>query len=288
MARLGWLLLHMRRYPAPTIHAPRGSLPVLLSVPHAGREYGADLLANAARGRQSLESLEDPLVDRLCWRAISAGIGAVVQDVARAAIDCNRDESELDPASVEGLSAGPVGQRARFGLGLVPSRTHRHGALWRRPIAQAALRQRIEQVHRPYHAALADGLDQLVARFGGAILIDCHSMPSRRGQANIVIGDRHGTTAAAWVASEAMVTAKEEDFTTALNDPYAGGAIVARHGRPTEGIHAIQIELDRALYLKSDGRTPSIGFDRIAALVETIAVRLGNALLSRTLRDAAE
>ena len=278
----------MRRYPAPTIHPPRGSLPVLLSVPHAGREYDLEVLANAAQGRESLELLEDPLVDRLCWRAIAAGLGAIVQQVPRAVIDCNRDESEVDPAAVAGISPAPVGPRARFGLGLVPSRTHRHGALWRRPIDRTELVCRIEQVHRPYHAAIAKSLDALTVRHGEAILVDCHSMPSRRGQADIVIGDRHGTSAAPWVAAEAAGIARKAGFTAALNEPYAGGAIVAAHGRSADGVHAIQLEIGRSLYLKQDDRTPGVGFVRIASLVEAIAAGLGNALLGRTLRDAAE
>lgn len=288
MARLGWRLLHMRRYLAPTIHPPRGSLPILLSVPHAGREYDSDLLANAVQGRRALETLEDPLVDRLCWRAIAAGLGAVIQNVPRAAIDCNRDESEVDPASVDGISPAAVGPRARFGLGLIPSRTHRHGALWRRPVARAELDRRIDQVHRPYHAALAEALETLAIRFGRTIMIDCHSMPNRRGQAEIVIGDRHGSSAASWVASEAAGIARDLGFKTALNEPYAGGAIIANHGRPAEGKHAVQLEIDRSLYLNPDGRTPGAGFDRIAALIESIAVGLGHSLLDRSLRDAAE
>ena len=288
MARLGWRLLYMGRYTPPTIHPPKGSLPVLLSIPHAGREYDREVLANAAQDRGALEMLEDPLVDRLCWRAIAAGPGAIIQNIPRAVIDCNRDESEVDPASINGVGPAPVGPRARFGLGLVPSRTHRHGLLWRRPIDRAELMRRIEQVHRPYHAALSDALDRLVGRFGTAILIDCHSMPSRRGQAEIIVGDRHGSSAAAWVAAEAASLAKEAGFQVALNEPYAGGAIIARHGRPTDGRHAIQLEIDRSLYLKIDGRNPGVGFDRIACLVERVATGLGNALLDRNICDAAE
>jgi len=278
----------MRRYPPPTIYPPRGSLPVLLSVPHAGRDYDVDVLANAAQGRGALETLEDPFVDRLCWRAIAAGIGAVLQNVPRAVIDCNRDECEVDPAAVEGISPAPVGPRARFGLGLVASRTHRHGALWRRRIDRAELGQRIELVHRPYHAALTDGLEALAVRFGEAILLDCHSMPSRRGQAEVVIGDRQGSSAAHWVSSTAAGIARTAGFKAALNDPYAGGAIVANHGRPADGIHAIQLEIDRSLYLKADSRTPGVGFDRVAGLIDAIAVGLGNALLQRSLPEAAE
>jgi N-formylglutamate amidohydrolase len=261
---------------------------VLLSVSHAGRDYNADILANAAQGRRSLETLEDPLVDRLCWRAIGAGFGAIIQNVPRAVIDCNRDEGEVDPAAIEGVSPAPVGPRARYGLGLVPSRTHRHGTLWRRRIDRAELDRRINEVHRPYHRLLADELVALADRFGEAALIDCHSMPSRPGQAEIVIGDRHGSSAASWLTAETARIARAAGFKVALNDPYAGGAIVSRHGRPSAGIHAIQLEIDRATYLAIDGRTPGIGLDRIAGFMESLARGLSQALLSRGIREAAE
>ena len=288
MARLGCILLHMRRYPEPTIHAPRSSLPVLISIPHAGRDYNHAVLANAAQGLKSLEPLEDPLVDRLCWRAIAAGFGAVVQNVPRAIIDCNRDEHEVDPASVEGISPAPVGPRARYGLGLVPSRTHQHGPLWRRPVDRAELNRRIEQIHRPYHRALGDALERMRCRFGEILLLDCHSMPARAGTATVVIGDRHGESAAAWVGAQALELSRESGLRAARNEPYAGGAIIARHGKPAEGVHALQVEIDRSAYLLRDGRTPGQGFDHVAQFLETLATGLGRAILDRPLRDAAE
>jgi N-formylglutamate amidohydrolase len=278
----------MGRYPSPTIHPPRGSLPVLLSVPHSGRDYDPAVLANARQGPKSLEALEDPLVDRLAWRAIAAGIGAVVQPVPRAVIDCNRDEEEVDPAAIAGVGPSPIGPRARHGLGLIASRTHRHGALWRRPIDRAELGRRLDQVHRPFHQSLSAALDGLTARFGDAILIDCHSMPTRRGQAEIILGDRHGSSSASWVMEEAGRLCRQAGLRVGLNEPYAGGAIVTRHGRPADGIHAIQLEIDRALYLKADGRTPGSGFDRIADLIERIATGLGQMLIDRGLSEAAE
>lgn len=279
----------MGRYPSPIVQPARGSLPVLLSIPHSGRDYEAAVLANASHGRRALELLEDPLVDRLVWRAISAGFGAVIQPVPRAVIDCNRDEDELDPAAIEGIGSVPIGSRARHGLGLVPSRTHRDGALWRRPIDRAELARRIEQVHRPYHQALADGLKALKARHGEALLLDCHSMPTRRQvQAEVVIGDRHGTSAAPWISNEAMRIVRRAGLKAALNDPYAGGSIVARHGRPGESVHAIQLEIDRSLYLDRDSRRGGLGFDRIALLLEALAANLGQAMLDGQLRVAAE
>ena len=261
---------------------------MLLSVPHAGRHYDDATLANARQGLPSLESLEDPIVDRLCWRAIAQGIGAVIQPVARAVIDCNRDEHEVDPSAILGISPAPVGPRARHGLGLVPSRTHRHGALWRHPIDRAELERRIAEIHRPYHQAVADRLEELVVRFGDVVLIDCHSMPARKGQAQIVIGDRHGKSAAPWLTDQALWVVRQAGFTAALNEPYAGGAIVDRHGCPGEGVHALQLEIDRSVYLAADGRTAGLGFDRLAALIETIAVSLGAFVLARDVRVAAE
>lgn len=279
----------MRRYPAPTIHPPRGSLPLLISVPHSGTDYDAALLANASQGINSLVPLEDPQVDRLCWRAISSGLGAIIQNVPRAVIDCNRGEEEVDPASVAGISPAPVGLRARHGLGLVPSRTYRHGALWRRPVDRSEFNRRLEQVYRPFHMAIEERLASLHATFGEAVLLDCHSMPDRPGMAaDIVIGDRYGETAAGWVTAEAARIATEAGYRVALNDPYAGGAIVARHGRPDDQVHALQIEINRATYLLADGRTASRGFDRVAGLIETLATGLGQLMLERPLRDAAE
>ena len=279
----------MRPYPPPLLHAAHNALPVCLSVPHSGRAYDPALIANAVHGRRALEALEDPLVDRLAWRAIADGTGAVIQSVPRAAIDCNRHEVEVDPAAIAGIGSAPVGLRARNGLGLIASRTHRHGALWRQPIDRAEFERRVETVHRPYHRAIEQALDALAITHGEALLIDCHSMPPRpRGQADVVIGDLHGTSAAAWLSNAAAAIAHDHGFRVARNDPYAGGAIIARHGRPGDGIHAIQLEIDRAAYLGRDLRTPGPGFDRVAHLIEALAHELGQALLGRALRDAAE
>jgi len=278
----------MTLYPPPVIYPPRNGLPVMLSVPHSGRDYPAEVIANAAQGVRSLEPLEDPLVDRLVWRAISSGFGAIIQPVPRAIIDCNRDESEVDPAAVLDISPGPVGPRARHGLGLVPSRTHRHGRLWRQPISRDELKSRIEQVHRPYHLAIDRALTELSLCHGEALLIDCHSMPGRQGQAQLVIGDRHGSSSERWIADQAARLGRSAGFRVALNDPYAGGAIVAQHGQPAIGAHAIQLEIDRATYLEPCGRNASRGFDRVARFIESLAQLLGQALKARQVPAAAE
>ena len=262
--------------------------PVLLSVPHSGRTYPAELLARSRLGQASLEALEDPLVDRLVRGAIDRGTGAVIARAPRALIDVNRGLDELDPAAVAGRSGAPPTARARAGLGLVPTRLAGIGALWRAPIGEAELERRLAEVHRPYHAALASGLAARATRWGEVLLIDCHSMPPRRqGDANVVIGDRHGTSAAAWLAEAAETIARRRGFIVARNQPFAGGHVLERHGRPEEGIHALQVEVDRATYCKRDSRSPGAGFDRVAMLFETLVAELGD-LLSQSLDAAAE
>ena len=271
----------------PIVHPPRGGLPVLLSVPHSGRDYPGWLVDGARRGRRSLEALEDPLVDRLVWRALGRGTGAVIARAPRAADDCNRAEDEIDPAMVTGTRGARTTPRARGGLGIVPSRTAADGHLWRQPIDRAELEQRLQAAYRPYHSAIEEQLRLLSDRFGCAILLDCHSMPATKSAPAVVFGDRFGRSAAPWVMAEAMAVAAGHGFDASANDPFAGGHILDRHGSPQSGIHALQVEIDRRAYLDSDSQ-PRAGFGRVAALFEALAERLGAALLDRRLAPAAE
>lgn len=265
----------------------RPASPVVLSVPHAGRDYSAALLAASRLPRATLETLEDRLVDRLVWRATAAGATAFIARIPRAEVDLNRDEREIDPALVAPpLPSGSIVQsaRTRGGIGLIPSRITGAGPIWHHRLAREELVRRIEQVHRPYHAALAAALDQARARFGTAVLLDCHSMPPRphgdreSAPATLVFGDRHGTTIAPDLLEAAVAAARTLGYRTACNAPYAGGYVASRHGRPERGIHALQIELDRSAYLDKELRSPGPGFDGacrlIAAIVEAIETRL--------------
>lgn len=269
------------------VHSPRGRLPVVLSVPHAGRAYPGWLLERARHGHKSLAALEDPLVDRLVWRAIGLGAGAVIAQAPRAAIDCNRAEDEIDPATIRGHRRTRPSPRARGGLGIVPSRTAAHGQLWREPIRTEELEGRLAEAHRPYHRAIHDQVQLLLARFGCALLLDCHSMPPAKGAAQVIFGDRFGRSAAPWLMAEALAIATEVGFTAAANDPFAGGHVLDRHGSPHKGVHALQVEVDRRCYLTAAGE-PGPRFDEVAALLERLAARLATLLLERRLPEAAE
>ena len=274
--------------------ADQPASPVLISVPHAGRDYSDALLAGARLSRRTLEQLEDRFVDRLVWRAVDGGAAALIADVPRAEIDLNRDERELDPALVVPRPEGGAlyeSVRTRGGLGLVPDRIAGAGAIWRQRLAAAELSRRVECVHRPYHEAIAAELLAIRGRFGIAILLDCHSMAPRAGrggEALVVLGDRHGSSIAPELADSAEQAVRGAGFRAARNVPYAGGHITARHGRPAEAIHALQVEVDRSLYLAPDLRSPGAGFDRVAHLLAGVAGALARRALEPPHAIAAE
>lgn len=265
-------------------------VPVLLSVPHAGRAYPPALLAASRLPRSALAMLEDPLVDRLVEPAVGAGASAIVAHAPRAEIDLNRSLADLDPMMVAPPGRGGVlSRRACAGLGLIPTRLAGHGEIWRTSLAARQVDQRIETIHRPYHDAIAARLAAMRARFGVAVLIDCHSMPPRPGVAAcVVFGDRHGTSASDAFVSAAEAACAASGTQSVRNEPYAGGEVVRRHGAPADGIHAIQVEIDRTLYLAEDLYSAGPGFARIAALIAAIVEAVAAAAMPHPLLVAAE
>lgn len=258
--------------------------PVVLSVPHAGRDYPAVLLAALRGSAATLAALEDRHVDAVALAA-RGDEALLVQRRGRAWIDLNRGLDERDPAVDEG--AGPVrpgatSARVRGGLGLVPRRTGHTGDLWRRRFSAAEIAARIDGDHRPYHDALATMLAAARDRFGAAVLLDLHSMPPLGpGCPRLVIGDRSGRSAAPRFVARARAAATANGHASALNTPYAGGHIVARHGRPDANVHAIQLEIDRSLYLDAALDQPGAGVPAMAALVRAIAGALAEEALAR-------
>ncbi|MBA4763014.1 MAG: N-formylglutamate amidohydrolase [Sphingomonas sp.] len=244
----------------------------MLSVPHAGRDYPLALRAALRTPLHSLLPLEDRHADTLALAA--RGIETLlVATRPRAWIDLNRAEHERDPSIDEGAMAVPEAAQSlklRSGLGLIPRRVG-GVELWRRRFAAEEVRARIEQDHRPYHAALTNALAAARARFGVAVLIDIHSMPPLApGAARLVIGDRFGRASAARFVARIEGVAHAARVRSAVNTPYAGGHVLERHADPARNIHAIQLEFDRSLYLDRRREQPGPGLDSTAQLLRAI------------------
>lgn len=261
--------------------------PVVLSVPHAGRDYPAALRAAIRVPIEALTMLEDRHVDLVALRAHRAET-LIIQRPARAWIDLNRAEHERDPKLDDGADATrqpAASAKLRSGLGLVPRRIASTGDIWRKRLSDAEVRARIAADHRPYHAALAEALAAARARFGVAILIDVHSMPPLGAghAAQIVFGDRFGKSAAARFVGRLEALADAMGVAHALNSPYSGGHILDHHARPAQGIHAIQIEFDRRLYLDAALDAPGPGLSATAGLLR----RMIDAVTDEALADLA-
>lgn len=262
-------------------------VPVLVAVPHAGRDYPDAILQNLRVAPEVLERLEDRHADMLLPDRDSLGFASLNAHVARAWIDLNRAPNEVDPQMVADAPRTAFAQpsaKVRGGLGLVPRRLADHGELWRKPFAQADIQSRVARLHDPYHRALGQALAALKSRFGCALLIDLHSMPPLRPDngataPQIVLGDRFGRSASGGLCDLALQVLKRSGFEVALNHPYAGGYVLDRHGRPARGIHALQVEIDRSLYLASDLKTPGSALSRIRAALARLVAALADDLL---------
>ncbi|MBN8818397.1 MAG: N-formylglutamate amidohydrolase [Sphingomonas sp.] len=272
--------------------------PLVFAVPHAGRDYSPQLLARARVPQSVLARLEDRHADQLVRGLIAQGHHVLVARQPRALIDLNRDEREVDVQAISGAPwtfRAQTSAKVRGGLGLVPERLIQTGALWHRPLPYEELRRRIETVHRPYHQSLAQALEATRRRHGVALLVDIHSMPPLRTSTGhgeppprVVIGDRFGRSATDRLTDLCADMIRRQHVPVAVNSPYSGNHILERHGRPELGIHAIQIEIDRTLYLESDLMTLGAGLVATQRLLTDLAAALTQELGSASWPLAAE
>lgn len=248
---------------------PRTPGRFVFASPHSGTVYPSEMGADPALAEASLRSAEDALVDRLIAPGLDHGAAVVLARLGRAWVDLNRDPADLDPVLIEGAPDGSISARTAAGYGVIPRLTGDGRALYNRRLTLDEARERIARTHTPYHAALADGMEAARARYGEAVLVDWHSMPARAAQAaggargpDVVLGDRHGSSCAAELTRRLRRGFEALGWRVALNQPYAGGWTTQSWGRPSEGFHAIQIELNRALYFDEAARAPGPGWPR--------------------------
>lgn len=263
------------------------TMPVLVCCPHAGRDYGQDLLSSMRAPMATALRLEDRYADVLARGAAQAtGIALIVAQAPRAMIDLNRAPDDMDWSMIAGgvtqrTRHSAANRRARSGLGLVPRRLPGIGEIWRGPLTQAELDARIDGVHRPYHSAIAQALETLRDRWGAALLVDLHSMPplerDRSGDkpAQFVIGDRFGASCHRTLSSAALDFFEARGSPVAHNRPYAGGYTLDRHSAPARGVHAIQIEVCRSVYLDAKLQGVSDRARTVVALLADLLRQLG-------------
>lgn len=253
---------------------------VIFASPHSGRCYPEWFLAESRLEARHLRSSEDAFVDRLIEPAL--GHGAVVLNslVPRSLVDLNRSADEMDPLVVSGAMPRVMSPRIMAGLGVIPRVVSQGRAIHDRPIAREEADLRISRLWAPYHRALAGLIDESLDRFGGAILIDMHSMPRDalahlpRPRPDFVLGDRNGVSASPRISAAVADAVAAEGFRLRRNSPFSGAYITAAYGRPARNVHVVQLELDRSLYMDERLIEPRADFDVFAARFARIVARL--------------
>jgi len=270
--------------------APAGEpppTPLVFASPHSGRLYPPDMMAAAALDAQSIRSSEDAFVDDLIGRAPELGVATISARYARAYIDLNREAFELDPAMfADELPEFARARTARVaaGLGAIARVVSEGQEIYARKLTFAEARQRIDGAHRPYHETLARLLGEAHAAHGFAILVDWHSMPAaaartggRDRPCDMVLGDRFGAACAGLLPARVERELEAQGYRVARNTPYAGGYTTEHYGRPSRRTHALQIEINRALYLNEARLTPTAGFERLKTDLEAVTRALAGA-----------
>ena len=264
--------------------------PFILSSPHSGRCY-TEAFRNASRLTEiELRSSEDAYIDNLFAKAPDCGLPLIAANFPRAYLDLNREPYELDPTMFnEPLPpyAKSSGTRVGSGLGTIARIVSERKEIYRQKLDLSDGLDRIETLYKPYHQALRRQMALTHVEFGYACLIDCHSMPSRVLQnaspslrPDIILGDRYGTSCHASLTNSAKSILTHLGFKVDLNRPYAGGFITQHYGRPVKGLHALQIEIDRSLYMDEETLAPLPHFDELVELL-----RRFTELLSQTASD---
>jgi N-formylglutamate amidohydrolase len=293
------------RTPQPSFHPlpyalrrpVRQTMPVVFASPHSGVDYPAEFLAAARLDRRSLRRSEDAFVDELFAAAPAAGAPLLSALFPRAFVDANREALELDPQMFEDAlppEANTDSPRVAAGLGMIARVVASGEEIYGRKLRLAEALARIERYWRPYHAMLGQLIAETKRRFGACVLIDCHSMPSIGGpmerdagreRVDMVLGDCRGTSCAPALTDRVESGLRHLGYAVARNNPYSGGFVTQHYGRPGTEVHALQIEINRALYMDEAVLTRGPGFARLAADMGRLVRAIGD--ISASLRAAA-
>ena len=279
------------RQPAPQ------TLPLVLSSPHSGENYPADFIAASRLDRMALRRSEDSFVDELFAAAPALGAPLIRALFPRAYVDPNREPWELDPAMFEDALPSYVNvnsPRVAAGLGTIAKVVANGEEIYGGKLRFADAKARIERCYRPYHEALAEAVGATHRRFGRCVLIDCHSMPSIGGpterdagreRVDVVLGDCRGRSCSPRLTERVEAALRQLGYAVARNNPYSGGFVTQHYGQPDEDVHALQIEINRGLYLDEATLERGPGFTRLAGGMRELVRSIGE--IARSLRAAA-
>ncbi len=274
----------------------RQTIPFVYNSPHSGRCYPESFLADSNLDSMSIRRSADHYVDDLFADAPELGAPLLAAHFPRAYLDVNREPFELDPRMFDGPLppyANIGSMRVAGGLGTIPRIVAENMDIYRRKLSVAEGLSRIEAIYKPYHACLRRLIAATHARFGICVLIDCHSMPGniRLSGSNVkpdfIIGDRYGTSASAEISRAALSFLSEMGFAAVRNKPYAGGFITEHYGRPVRGLHALQIEINRGLYVDEGTLSKRPEFDAIAAALSLFMRQMADFVADFSAGDTA-
>jgi len=266
----------------------RWRLPAVVSSPHSGRDYSPDFLASSRLDDLAIRRSEDAFVDELIEGVTDHGIASVHALFPRAYLDPNREPYELDPQMFNSALPRWVNSRSprvKAGLGTVPRVVAGGAEIYRRRLPPDEAERRIKRCYVPYHDTLVALIKEGRETFGSICLVDCHSMPStgndgNQQNADVVIGDRFGASCDRLITAAATEALRDRGLVVRRNDPYAGGFITEHYGRPDFGIHAVQIELNRGLYMHERTMRRGPGMAAVRTALESMVLAVAEAALT--------
>jgi N-formylglutamate amidohydrolase len=255
---------------------------VVVASPHSGRHYPRSFLRSSMLDERSIRSSEDAFMDMLVEAAPELGAPLLAAEYPRAYIDLNRSADELDPGVIDGVGRVVQTPRISSGLGVIPRVVANGRAIYRGKLDRAEADERIERIWHPYHQELDRLMQGAHDRFGEAVILDFHSMPhealdsvARPGarRPEVVLGDRFGASARGDLVDALETAFLQAGLVVSRNAPFAGAYVTQRYGRPMRGWHAVQIEIDRSLYMNERLIRPNGNFDNVRRIVTSVIAR---------------
>ena len=268
---------------------------VVFALPHSGRDYGVSFLNQSILDKISIRSSEDAFLDQLIDGIEKYGAPKIIANAPRAFIDLNRSTDELDPALISGIKNNMRNPRISSGLGVIP-RVVSHGKeIYRGKLSLEQAQSRIEYYWKPYHKDLANLLKRAQSIYGQSLLIDMHSMPHEAVSTQssfirapeIIVGDRFGMSSDPEFTNLIVSILKQHGFRVAKNNPFAGAFITKHHGKIKERTHAIQLEIDRSLYMDEERISPNFGFEKLKSQLFPALIQISS-LICKSDKIAAE